>query len=163
MYTPCDSNRGWHREWFYIRNPAEASFPPFTGMRPERLDSWSWGPASRQKVEIIEAELQKLVRRSLDGVQVFHTLYRHRVALLAERVRSMWKYGGSTNPDRASPEELLNDEVWSRLDRVLQLKPKEKVDGKPRPLIASVVSKMVCSLLLTPCSFSPLLSCFFYF
>ena len=27
MYTPCDSNWGWHGEWFYIRNPAEASFP----------------------------------------------------------------------------------------------------------------------------------------
>jgi len=59
MYTPCDSNRGWHREWFYIRKSAKASFPPFTGRRPERLDNWLWGPASwqKKKVEIIEAEL----------------------------------------------------------------------------------------------------------
>ena len=62
-------------------------------------------------MEIIEAELQKLVRRSLDGVRVFHTLYHRRVAPLAERVRLMWKYGGPTNQDRASPEELPNDEV----------------------------------------------------
>ena len=46
-YTPCDSNRGWHGEWFYIRNRVEAPFPPFTSRRPEKLDSWSWGPASR--------------------------------------------------------------------------------------------------------------------
>ena len=46
-YTPCDSNRGWHREWFYIRNPAEVPFPPFTDRRPERQESWSWGPSSR--------------------------------------------------------------------------------------------------------------------
>ena len=39
VYTPCDSNWGWHGEWFYIRNPAEASFPPFTDRRPEKLDS----------------------------------------------------------------------------------------------------------------------------
>ena len=45
-YTPCDCNRGWHGEWFYIQNPAKAPFPPFTGRRPERLDSWSWGLAS---------------------------------------------------------------------------------------------------------------------
>jgi len=45
-YSPCDSNRGWHGEWFYIRNPAEAPFPPFTGRRPERWESWSWGPSS---------------------------------------------------------------------------------------------------------------------
>ena len=84
---------------------------------------------------------------------MFHTLFRRRVAPLAERTQPMWKYNGPTNPDHVSSEELPNDEVWSRLDRVLQLKPKEKVNGKPGPLNASVVSKMVCSLLLTPCSF----------
>ena len=59
MYTPCDSNRGWHGEWFYIRNPVEAPFLTFTGRRPKRQESWSWGLASRQKkkVEIIEVEL----------------------------------------------------------------------------------------------------------
>ena len=46
-YTPYDSNRGWHGEWFYIRNLAEAPFLPFTGRRPERQESWSWAPASR--------------------------------------------------------------------------------------------------------------------
>ena len=104
-------------------------------------------------MEIIEEELRKLMWCGLDGVRVFHTLYRCRVAPLVERSWPMWRYGGPSDPDRASPEELPDDEVWSRLDWVLQLKPKEKVDGKPRPLNASVVSKMVCSLLLTPCSF----------
>ena len=106
-------------------------------------------------MEIIEVELQKLVRHGLDGGQVFHTLYRHRVAPLAERVWPMWRYGDPSDVDRASLEELSDDEVWSHLDRVLQLKPKEKVDGKPGPLNALVVSKLVCSLLLTSCS-SPL-------
>jgi len=87
------------------------------------------------------------VRLGLDGVRVFHTLYRRRVAPLAERARLMWKYGGPTDPDRASPEELPNDEVWSHLDWVLQLKP------KLGPLNASVVSKLVCFPLFTPCSF----------
>ena len=36
-YTPCDSNQGWHGEWFYIRNSMEAPFPPFTSRRLERL------------------------------------------------------------------------------------------------------------------------------
>ena len=58
-YTPYDSNRGWHGDWFYIRNLVEASFPSFIGVRPERRDSWSWGPSSQEKkkLEIIEAEL----------------------------------------------------------------------------------------------------------
>ena len=40
----------------------EAPFPPFTGRRPERRESWSWGPSSRQnKLGIIETELHKLL------------------------------------------------------------------------------------------------------
>ena len=104
-------------------------------------------------MEIIEAELQKLVRCGLDGVRVFDTLYRRRVAPLVERTQPMWKYNGPMDLDYASPEELPNDEVWSCLDRVLQLKPKEKVDGKPGPLNATTVSKLVCSPFFTSCSF----------
>ena len=83
------------------------------------------------------------MRRSLDGVRVFHTLYRHRVAPLVERTQPMWKYSGQSDSDRASLEELLDDKVWSRLGWVLQLKPKEKVEGKPIPFNALVVSRLV--------------------
>ena len=112
-YLPCDSNRGWHGEWFYIRNPMVMLFPVFTGGRPKKQDSWSWGCARKEKkkVEIIEEELWKLVRHGLDGVSVFHTLYRRRVAPLAERARPMWRYSGVSNPDRVSSEELPDDEV----------------------------------------------------
>ena len=47
-YTPCDSNRGWHGEWFYIRNPMGvlhlASFitvyEAFLGMEPHTDLFW---------------------------------------------------------------------------------------------------------------------------
>ena len=123
-----------------------------------------WGPTSRQKkkVEIIDVELQKIVWHGLDGVQVFHALFCRRVAPLAERTRPMWKYNGLMDPDHTSLEELPNDEVWSRVDRVLQLRPKETLDGKPGPLNAVMVSKLVCSPLLSLCSF-PLCSPIFCF
>ena len=40
-YTPMDNNRGWHDEWFYIRNPSdrEQAFPVFTRNAPEKQDS----------------------------------------------------------------------------------------------------------------------------
>ena len=60
---------------------------------------------------VIEEELRGLVKQGLDGVWVFHTLYRRRVAQLAERTRAMWMYSGPSDPDRASPEELPDDEV----------------------------------------------------
>ena len=122
--------------------------------------SWSWGytHTERHKVEAIEEELRKLVRGGLDRVRVFHTLYRRRVAPLVERTQPMWKYNGPMDPDRASPEELPNNEVWSRLGRVLQLRPKEKVDGKPTPFNSAIVSRLVCSLLLIHASSSAFLS-----
>jgi len=94
-------------------------------------------------VEAIEEELRKLVRGGLDGVWVFHTLYRCRVVPLAERTHPMWTYDSRSDPDHASPEDLPDDEVWSCLGRVLQLRPKDTVVGKPIPFNASVVSRLV--------------------
>ena len=113
MYSPCDSNQGWHGEWFYIRNPAMAPFPVFTGRRPEKKESWSWGCAKKEKhkVGVNEAELWNLVKSSLNRVRVFHTLYRHWVMPLAERVRPMWMYDGLSDPDRTSSEDLPDNEV----------------------------------------------------
>ena len=67
-YLPCDSNRGWHGEWFYIRKPVAAPFPAFTSGRPEKQDSWSWDCAHKEKhkVGVIEEELRKLVKHGLD-------------------------------------------------------------------------------------------------
>ena len=86
-YTPCDSNRGWHGEWFYIQNLVGAPFLVFTGGRPVKQKSWSWGCAhtKKHKVGVIEEELWKLVRFGLDRVQVFHTLFCRWVAPLVER------------------------------------------------------------------------------
>jgi len=47
----------------------EAPFLTFTGERPKRRESWSWGPAHREnKLEIIEMELWRLVWHGLDGL-----------------------------------------------------------------------------------------------
>ena len=62
---------------------------------------------------------------------MFHTFFHHRVTPLAERTLLMWLYSGLTDPNCASPVELAKDEVWSRLDRVLQLKAQETLEGKP--------------------------------
>ena len=60
----------------------------------------------------------------------------------------MWEYFGPMDPDRASPEEVPKDEVWSQLDRVLQLRDKDSLEGKPGPLHAMKLSNLVCSPLL---------------
>ena len=95
------------------------------------------------------------MRCGLDGVQVFHTFFRRRVALLAERTRPMWMYGGLMDPDRASLEELVNDKAWSHLDWVLQLRPRDTLVGKPGALNAAKQSNLICSHLFISVFFSP--------
>ena len=65
----------------------------------------------------------------------------------------MWLYSGLTDPDRASPVELVKDKVWSRLDLVLQLKAQETLEGKPGPLHAEKLLNLVRSPFLIPCPF----------
>ena len=55
----------------------------------------------------------------------------------------MWKYDGRSDLACVSPEDLPDDEVWSHLGQVLQLRPKDTVVGKPIPFNASVVSNLV--------------------
>ena len=98
-------------------------------------------------------ELQKLLQYGLDGLRVFHTFFHHRVTPLVKRTRSMWMYTSPMDPDRASSEELAKDEVWSRLDRVLQLKAWETLEGKSGPLHAVKLPNLVCSPLLILCPF----------
>ena len=95
-------------------------------------------------------ELQRLVQHGLDGLWVFHTFFRCQVAPLVERRRPMWEYSGPMDPDRALPKELPKDEVWSRLDQVLQLRDQDSLEGKPRPLHAVKLSILVRFPLLFP-------------
>ena len=69
----------------------------------------------------------------------------------------MWLYFGPMDLDRVSPVELAKDEVWSRLDRVLQLMARETLEGKPGPLHTGKLPNLVHSPFLIPCPFR---SCF---
>ena len=68
-------------------------------------------PHGESQVGVIEEELRGLIKRGLDGVRVFHTLFCRRVAPLAERTRPMWMYSGRSDLDRALLEDLPDDEV----------------------------------------------------
>jgi len=88
----------------------------FTGERPERRESWSWGLARRQnKLEIIKTELRRLVRHGLDGLRVSNTFFRCRVSPFVERTRPMWEYSVPVDTDRVSPEKLPKGTTYHRL------------------------------------------------
>ena len=94
-------------------------------------------------------KLQGLVEHGIGGLWVFHTFFRHRVTLLAERTRPMWEYFGPMDPNHASLEELSKDEVWSRLDWVLQLRVDDSLEGTPGPHHATELPNLVCFFPMT--------------
>jgi hypothetical protein len=109
-----DNNRGWHDEWFYIRNPSkrEEAFPAFTRSAPEEQDIWIWGASRRRKntVGMIKEVLQGLVSRGFDGARVFAIIFRCRVRVLLARRGKMWDY------ERDEPQEELRDPASSGCD-----------------------------------------------
>ena len=50
---PCHlsrSNKGWHVQWFYVKNAAAAPLSDFTGRLIEEAPQvWSWGPPKKEK------------------------------------------------------------------------------------------------------------------
>ena len=45
------SNKGWHSQWFYLKNDATAPLPEFTGcLIEEALEQWrKWGIPEKDK------------------------------------------------------------------------------------------------------------------
>jgi hypothetical protein len=44
------SNKGWHKQWFYLKNDPDTPLPIFSGhLIEEPLQSWGWGPIDKEK------------------------------------------------------------------------------------------------------------------
>ena len=47
------SNKGWHSQWFYVKDDAAAPLPVFSGcVIEEALGSWKWGVPVKEKKNI---------------------------------------------------------------------------------------------------------------
>ena len=47
----CDSNKGWHKEWFVVSNPAPC-LPARTGRAPEPRACWEEQPTEEEMVQV---------------------------------------------------------------------------------------------------------------
>jgi hypothetical protein len=46
-------NKGWHAQWFYLKNDVAAPLPEFTRRLIEDAPQvWGWGPPDREKKRI---------------------------------------------------------------------------------------------------------------
>ena len=68
------SNKGWHSQWFYVKDDAATPLPEFIGcLIEEVLDSWrKWGVSKKDKKRIQDhlTAIQILKERGMKGLGI---------------------------------------------------------------------------------------------
>ena len=88
------SNKGWHSQWFYVKNDAAAPLLVFTGRYiVETSESWGWGVTTKGKKHLngLLAALQTLKDRGVKGSGIISAYQARRVASLMARVLPLYQ------------------------------------------------------------------------
>ena len=83
------SNKGWHSQWFYVRDDVSATLPKYTGrLIVDAPASWGWGVQTKDKKHISDllSALHALKGRGVKGSGIIGAYHARRVAPLMARV-----------------------------------------------------------------------------
>ena len=82
------SNKGWHSQWFYVKDDTAAPLPVFSGrVIMEAPGSWKWGvPVKEKNLNDLLAALQTLKDRGVKGSGIIGSYHVRRVAPLMARM-----------------------------------------------------------------------------
>ena len=155
------SNKGWHSQWFYVRDDVSATLPRYTGrLIEEAPGSWAWGVQFKDKKHL--SDLQALKERGVKGTGIIGAYHARRVAPLMMRTLPLhWmmlgmSFKGTVLVDEALPflevaqrikeaMEPMKDSKGGVLDIVYPVLGHPPM--RPEPGFFEFVS------LLLPCSF----------
>ena len=82
------SNKGWHSQWFYVKDNVAAPLPVFSRrIIEEVLGSWKWGVPDKDKKRIKDhlTTLQILKERGVNGSGIIGAYHMRRVVPLMAR------------------------------------------------------------------------------
>jgi len=88
------SNKGWHSQWFYVKNNATAPLPAFTGRYIlEAPESWGWGVQAKEKKHLngLLVALRTLKERGVKGSGIIGAYHARRVAPLMARTLPLYQ------------------------------------------------------------------------
>ena len=88
------SNKGWHSQWFYVRDDVSATLPRYTGcLIEEAPESWSWGVQFKDKKHLFDllSALQALKDRGVKGTGIIGAYHARRVAPLMARALPLYR------------------------------------------------------------------------
>ena len=120
------SNKGWHSQWFYLKNDAVAPLPEFTGrLIEEAPESWrKWGiPEKDKKIRDHIAAMHILKENGLKGSDVSGAYHARRVVPLMTRALPLYamapeaSFDGTVQAERVLP----NFEITQRIKEAMEL------------------------------------------
>ena len=87
------SNKGWHSQWFYVKDDGAAPLPAFSGRIIEEVPGlWKWGVLDKDKKKIKDhlATLQILKESCVKGSGIIGAYHAQRVAPLMSRALPLY-------------------------------------------------------------------------
>jgi hypothetical protein len=110
------SNKGWHKQWFYLKNDTDAPLVVFTGhLIEEPQESWGWDPvdAKKRRLGDLLKAITLLKRHGLHATGVVGAYHARRVVPLMARVLPLYQMmlKASLEDTVLSREPLCNSEI----------------------------------------------------
>jgi hypothetical protein len=111
---------GWKNHWFYIENHAP-HLPTKSNRPPVIRGEWNLEPSGgemdqvKELLDVIEAQKKK----GVTGASVMFAFYKRRVQPIQQRHRLGFEYTGPADPSRMCAEDLPDEVVLQRVQRVL--------------------------------------------
>jgi len=118
VYDPAGKGAEWKKFWFHVGN-IESPLPERVAGAPQVHESWSSkGPGGRQ-VEIILRVIATIKSKGVTGDHVVYSFVSRRVQPLQLQKHPAFRYEGTQDPTRMSPELMAQSEVIKRCCKVL--------------------------------------------
>ena len=129
------SNKGWHSQWFYLKNDAAAALPEFTGrLIEEAPEPWrKWGGPEKDKMKIQDhiTTIHILKENGLKGLGVISAYHTRMMAPLMTRALSLYVMAPEASFDETTLAEvtLPNSEITQRIKEAME--PSQDGAGAP--------------------------------
>ena len=109
----------WKPKWFYVQNQWE-SVPSITPGPPIQWPDWNRKPVDESQIPELLACIANLRQKNVTGEAVMFDWLKRRIQPLQARETLGFQYQGTSDSSRYSKEEILDDVVFSQVQRLLK-------------------------------------------
>ena len=122
----------WKPKWLYVENQWE-SVPVITPGPPIQWPEWNKKPVDESQLPELLARIADLRQKNVTGEAVMFDWMKRMIQPLQARETLGFQYQGTTDSSRYSEEEISDEEMFSRVQRLLR-------DVKKVPIVPDTFS-----------------------